>query len=66
MPVLDTGQELALRCGVAAQLVSYEHAGHVVQATEQLAEEPFGCIRIAPALDQDVEHVAVLVHRAPK
>jgi len=38
----------------------------VLQALQQLAKEPRGRLGIAPALDQDVEHVAVLIHRAPE
>jgi len=66
LPVLDTGQDLALGRAIAAELVGHDHARNILQALEQLAEEPFSSFGIAPALDQDVEHVAVLVHGAPK
>jgi len=33
---------------------------------QQLAQEPFGGPFVPPALYQDVEHDAVLVHRAPQ
>jgi len=38
----------------------------VLQAAQQLAEEPLGRFGIAPALDKDVEHMSVLVHGAPE
>ncbi len=50
----------------AAQLVSDHHPWRILRILQQLAEEPLGRFGLAPALDQDVEHMAVLVHRAPK
>ena len=66
LPVLDTGQDLALRRGVAAQLVGRDDPRHILQALEQFAEEPLGGLRTAPALHQYVQHVAVLVHGPPE
>ena len=60
------GQDRALRRGVAFELVGHDHARHVLQAAQQLAQEPLGGPGIAPALDEDVEHMAVLVHRPPE
>jgi hypothetical protein len=37
-----------------------------LRATQKLAEESLGRFGIAPALHEDVEHVPVLVDRAPK
>ena len=36
------------------------------RALQQLAKEPLSCGRVAPALDQDVEDISVLVDRTPK
>ena len=33
---------------------------------QQLAQQPLGCLLVAVALDQDVEHDASLVHGSPK
>ena len=63
LPVLHTGQEVALGGGVALHLVRDHHARHVLQTTQQLAEEPHGTLAVAPALDRDVEHVSILVDR---
>jgi len=59
-------QDLPLCGGVAAQLVRDDHARHLPQTAQQLAKETLGGLCIAPALDEDVEHVAVLVDRAPE
>ena len=51
---------------VAGQLVGDDHPRHVPQALEQSAEELLGGHRVSARLDQNVEHVAVLVDRAPQ
>jgi hypothetical protein len=66
LAVLDARQDLALCGGVALELVCHDHTRNVSQAPQQLAEEPPGRRGAAPALDQDVEDISVLVDRAPK
>ena len=61
--VLDGGHDLAVRDGVAGQLIGHDHPGHLAQSLQELAEELRGGLRVATRLDQDVEHSAVLVHR---
>ena len=64
--VLDRGHDLAVRDGVAGQLIGHDHPGHVAQSLQELAEELRGGLRVSTRLDQDVEHGAVLVHRPPQ
>src|SRR6476660_2173220 len=59
-------QYLAVSDLIAGQLVGHQHARHVAQALEQLAEKPCSRHRVAARLHEDVEHVAVLVDRAPQ
>jgi hypothetical protein len=66
LPVLQPGQDVAVRCGVALQLVRDDHTRDVLQALQQLAEEPLGSLGASPALHENVEHVAVLVDRTPE
>ena len=66
LAVLDARQRLPLRRPVAGQLVSDEDPRHVLQATEQLAEELPGRGLVAAALHQDVEDMPVLVDRPPQ
>ena len=58
--------ELAVRHLVAGELVGDDHPGHLPQALEQSAEELLGGHRVSARLDQNVEHVAGLVDRAPQ
>ena len=66
MAVLDPRQDFAFGGGVALELVCDDHPRNIPQALQQLAEEPPGRGGVAPALDQDVEDISVLVDRAPK
>src|SRR5215469_15949927 len=66
LAVLDARQDLALGRGVALELVCHDHPRSISQALQQLAKEPLGCGRVAPALDQDVEDISVLIDRTPK
>jgi len=65
-PVLDVGQDLALGRAVTPELVGHDHPRGILQAAEQLLDEALGGLRVAPALDEDVEHDAVLIHGAPE
>src|SRR5215813_6520542 len=66
LAVLDPRQDLAFGSGVALELVRDDHPRNIPQALQQIAEEPRGRGRVAPALDQNVEDISVLVDRAPK
>ena len=66
LPVFDPGQDLAFGRAVAAELVRHDHPWDVLQTAQQLAEEPPRRSGIAPALHENVEHMAVLIHGAPE
>src|SRR4051812_11947081 len=66
LSVLDAGRDLLLRGPIAGQLVGDQNARRPALSLQQLAQEPFGGALITPALDQYVEHDAVLVDRAPQ
>ena len=69
IPVLamfDTRQDFTLGCTIAFQLIGDDHPRHVLQALEQLAEELLRRLLVPSTLDQDVQHVAFLIHRSPQ
>jgi hypothetical protein len=66
LAVLDVRQHLALGGAVALPLVGDDYARHKLQASWQSLEEPLGGLAIAPALNQNVEHDAVLIDGAPE
>src|SRR5215207_1111061 len=65
-PMLDRGHHLSLRGTVAGELIRDHHARHTGLTLQQLAKQALGGPLVAPALDQDVEHDPILVHRAPE
>src|SRR5262249_20455214 len=66
LTMFDPRQDLPFRRAVALQLVGNDDPRYVLQALEQLAKKLLRGVLIAPALDQDVEHVIVLIHGAPQ
>src|SRR6266849_4150948 len=63
--MLHRRQDLGLGCGVAAQLVGDNHPGDVLKHLQQFAEELLRSPLVTPRLDEDVEHLAVLVDGPP-
>jgi hypothetical protein len=52
--------------GVATEFVGEQSSGDTASSFQQLAEEPDGRPPIATGLDQDVDHVSVLVNGTPQ
>ena len=66
LPVLDLRHHLPMRHCVTAELVGDRHPRYPALRGQQFAEEPLGGLGIPAGLDQDVEHVAVLVDGPPQ
>ena len=66
LPMLAAELHLPLRCRVGFQLVRDHDPRRIAQSFQQFAEETLGRLRVAPALDQDVENNSVLVDGAPE
>jgi hypothetical protein len=64
--VLDPGHQLSLRRGIARQLVGDQHARRPALALEELAQQTLGRPLVTSALDQHVEHKAILVDGPPQ
>ena len=64
--MFNLGKQLALSRTVTSQLVSHDHARHILKAFQQAPKEAFGGTGAPPWLNEDVEHDAVLIHGAPK
>src|SRR5436309_2700470 len=63
--MLHRRQDLGLGCRVAAQLVGDNHPRDVTKHLQQFAEELLRSLLVTPRLDEDVEHIAVLVDGPP-
>ena len=57
---------MAVGHAVASQLVGDDHPRHILKAFQQPAKESFGRVAVSPWLNEDVEHHALLIHRAPE
>jgi hypothetical protein len=66
LSMLHTRQDLAFGRSRALQVIRADHAWHIVQSLEELAEKLLGSMLVALALDQDIQHVAVLIDRSPQ
>jgi hypothetical protein len=66
LSMLDTRQELAHGGTVASQLICDDHAWDVPHTLEQFAEECLGGVLVAPALHQNIEYLAMLIHGPPQ
>jgi hypothetical protein len=65
-PMFHTGQDLALRGAIALQFIRDDHAWHVGQALQQLAEKLLRRFLVAAALHENIEHVTILIDGAPE
>src|SRR5437763_12901235 len=66
LAMLHTRENLPFRRSITLQLISDDHAWHILQPFEQFPKESFGCFFVASALYEDIQHVAVLIHRSPQ
>ncbi len=64
--MLDARHDLLVGSFVTAKLVRDQHARDVLAAFQEFAEELRGRRLVPAALDEDIQHVPVLVHRAPQ
>src|SRR5215510_10346835 len=66
LTVFDPRQYLALGCAITFQLIRNDDPWHLRQALEELPEELLRRLFVASALDEDIQDVVVLIHRAPQ
>src|ERR1700742_1153421 len=66
LTVLDAGHDLPLGRGIAFQFVGDQHTRCTSLLLQQFAQQAFGCLLVAPAMDQDIENKARLVDRTPE
>jgi len=66
LAMLFPWENLALGCAIAFELIGDDHARHVLQSFVKFFETLLGRLLVAPALDQDVEHVVVLIDGPPQ
>ncbi len=66
LPMLHARQDLTFRGTIGPEFIGHDHSRRVAQTLQQLAKEALGRLLVATALDQDVEHVAMLINGSPQ
>src|SRR5215469_11237037 len=66
LSVLDAGKQVTLSDAVAPQLVGHDHPRHVLQTLQKPPKEALRRVGIAPGLNENVEHDAILIDGTPE
>ena len=66
LPMFDAGQVLAHGSTVASQLIHNHYSRDISSALEKLAKELFGGFLDAATLDEDIQHLVILIHPPPE
>src|ERR1700693_4523114 len=66
LSVLRAGKQLTPSDTIAPQLVNRDHSRDVSQTLQKPPEEALRGVGIAPGLNEDVEHNAILIDGAPE
>jgi hypothetical protein len=66
LPVFNTRQDLAFGSAIGSKFIRHDNPRHVAQTFKQLSEEALGSLCIPAALNQHIEHVAMLVNGSPE
>jgi hypothetical protein len=66
LAVFHARQDRPLGGPIAFEFIRANHARDVRQSLEELPEDLLGRLFIPPPRHQDVEHIAVLIHRTPE
>ena len=59
-------QDLAFSGAIGSEFIRHEDSGRVAQTLQQLAKEALDRFLVAAALDQPIEHVAMLINGSPE
>ena len=57
--------DLAMSGRVASQLIGNQPPRHAALPLQELAKEAFGGFPITARLDEDIDHITILIHRTP-
>lgn len=66
LAVFDTRHDFLFGSAIALQLVGNQHPRRAALFLQELFHQPLGRLLVAPALDENVEHHAMLINGAPK
>src|SRR5258706_1800978 len=64
--VLHARQKLAFGSSIPLELISNNYTRHIRQPFEKFAEKSLRRMLMASALHENIQHMAVLIHRSPE
>jgi hypothetical protein len=65
LPMLDAAQDVLFRCCVTRQFIGNDDPWDILTPFEELPKELLGGMLISSALDENIQHIAVLINRPP-
>jgi hypothetical protein len=66
LAVLDAGHDLTLGRGIVFQFAGDQHTRRTLLLPQKFAQQAFGSLLVASALDKDVENITLLIDRTPE
>ncbi len=66
LPMFHSRQDVAFGGTIDFERISDDHTRDRLKSFEELAKKSFRCLRVPSALDQDIQHVAILVYSPPE
>jgi hypothetical protein len=66
LTVLHAKQYLAFRRTITSELIRDDDARDLLESFQQFAEKSFRRVCVAPALNKDIKHIPILIHRSPE
>ena len=64
--MFDAGKQSTLRNTIAPQFVGHDYPWHILQTIQQSLEEPLRSVGMAPRLNKDIQHNAILIDSSPE
>jgi hypothetical protein len=66
LPMLHARQDLAFLSSIALEFIGNDHAWDVSESFEEFPKKSFRRMFVTSALDEDIQHVAVLIDGSPQ
>jgi hypothetical protein len=66
LPMRDAAQDVLFGCSVTRQCIGNDDPWDILTPFEELPKELLGGILISSALDENIQHIAVLINRPPQ
>jgi hypothetical protein len=59
--MFNASKQVMVSDTIASQCVGHDHSRHIVQSPQRSLEKPLCSVGLAPRLDKDIQHNAILI-----